>query len=188
MTTKFGPGPINKPQAQQFARGMNWIKVSARLKHIEGVAMGIIDYPSDPRNTDAKRLLDLVDQIRREYKSGFEISGKLIELEALCAASNKRTTEPMVSKGLAFSSPKPERRDALAKLAFRALKKLGQSATAKMVLDEMVLRDMGKVIQDIDPDDNTISWKNGVNERTTSFHGLEKRLTGYRKKLFPIPD
>jgi hypothetical protein len=92
-------------------------------------------------------------------------------------------TEPIFQKGLKFSGEHGPRRDAITRLIDEALNELGRKASAKEVLDQIRA---APSIQDIDPDDNTIVWRDAQRkERTTTFKAFQNRVSERRRILFP---
>lgn len=81
-----------------------------------------------------------------------------------------------------IDGPKKDRRDGLARLIDEALATLPPRAIAKDVLAKCVAIDGGKIIQEVDPDDATISWRWRRKERTTTFKRFQNRLSDRRQK------
>jgi hypothetical protein len=92
-------------------------------------------------------------------------------------------TGPIFRKGLKFSGGHGRRRDVLTRAIDEALAQLGRNARTNPVLDHIRT---APGIQDIDPDDNTIVWRDAQRqERTTTFKAFQNRVSDRRRILFP---
>ena len=90
--------------------------------------------------------------------------------------------EAPLFKGIRFTDgPKQPRRDLLAKLIDDALIKLGRDAKPVQVLGHIK---KNAAVQDVDPDDLTIFWRDRRGtEKTTKFKAFKNRVSA-RRKLF----
>ena len=56
-------GPLTRAEAAELFRGLDWMKVDARLRHIEKVAVGILETAGDPRQSIARMIVEKLSTI-----------------------------------------------------------------------------------------------------------------------------
>tara|TARA_R110002110_G_scaffold376568_1_gene586440 strand:- start:12556 stop:13089 length:534 start_codon:yes stop_codon:yes gene_type:complete len=93
-------GPMNESDAGDFVERLGAMTVRARLDHSEKIARGILDYPDDPRGTDAEKILESVERARRALKRGWSVAGEMENLRRLSDAANWKIIGPHVKRGV----------------------------------------------------------------------------------------
>ncbi len=89
---------MDDTEARNLVQGLDWMVVMARIEDMEKAANGILGCADDPRQDEARKIVDLITSVRRIYQRGWPPpAGTMDQLYMLCRVANMRVLEPSLA-------------------------------------------------------------------------------------------